>query len=269
MKKILALLLVLVVTRSAIAGKSFSGRPISRPSSSSKTFSSSKSFSRKSYSGTSKSYSSTPKSYSAKPTSTVDTLGGKAQIKVESRQAFNKGNAPKTTYQAGNKTIAIDPKDTEIRNLRNKLSHEKWTNRDLRQQQTFGNYYSRPVVVYQDPYPSFFWWWLLDRSLDERALFAYHHQSTMDQQRLRDLYKDAELEARVRQLERQGVQKDPAYTPAGIEPDLMYSNDYVDAAYNPSPSIVSWWTVLKIILGLTGIVFVGWLIWYVFIRVIP
>jgi len=30
----------------------------------------------------------------------------------------------------------------------------------------------RPVVVYHDPYSRFFWWWLLDRSLDDQAWWA-------------------------------------------------------------------------------------------------
>lgn len=119
--------------------------------------------------------------------------------------------------------------------LRGRLDQAKWESRQSRTTTFYGAYYSRPVVVYHDPYPSFFWWWLLDRSLEERAMWAYHHRSSMDEARYRDLLaKDAQLEARIRALEAQGVKRNPAYTPAGItDPDLMYDDNYVTAVYNP------------------------------------
>jgi hypothetical protein len=118
--------------------------------------------------------------------------------------------------------------------LRRQLDHERWVNREVRQERVFTPYYPRPVVVYQDPYSSFFWWWLLDQTLDQRAWWAYHHRDVMDQARYRDLLaKDAQLEARIRDLEAKGVQRDPAFTPNSIDPDLMYTKEYVEAAYNP------------------------------------
>src|SRR6266581_5526879 len=44
----------------------------------------------------------------------------------------------------------------------------------------FGSYGYRPWVYYNDPYSSLFWWWLLDRSMDEQAYWAYHHRYDMD-----------------------------------------------------------------------------------------
>ena len=198
-------------------------------------------------------------------------------MKVESRQLYTKGTTPKTEYKTASGTTAkIDPKDAKIERLRGQLDQQKWVNREQRQQQFYGAYYSRPVVVYNDPYPSMFWWWMLDRSLEERALWAYHHQSSMDQARYREMCaKDAQLEARVRQLEAQKVARDPNYAPKGMDPDLMYTNDYVDAVYNPhgtlpdddhGESSVTGWGVLKFIFWCCVIGFVIWLIWFVFIR---
>jgi hypothetical protein len=102
----------------------------------------------------------------------------------------------------------------------------------------FEPYYGRPVVVYQDPYSSWFWYWLLDQSLEQRALWAYHHRATMAEARYRELLaRDAQLEARIRELERQDVSRDPTYRPGDIDPDLMYSDAYVDAVYNPQPKV--------------------------------
>jgi hypothetical protein len=56
----------------------------------------------------------------------------------------------------------------------------------------------------------------------------------MDQRRYDDLLgRNVELAARVKQLEQDKITRDTSYTPAGIDPDLMYADDYVDAAYNP------------------------------------
>ena len=275
MKKILALLLLLSINFSveAASKKSYSG---SNSSYTTKSFSGSSSSSKpsttKSFSGSSSTTkpatpSASKTSYSAKPSKTTfDSSGGKEQQKVESRQQYNKGTTAKQEYKTptGN-TVKIDPKDTKIQNLRSQLDHQKWVNRDMRQQQFYGSYYSRPVVFFNDPYPSFFWWWLLDRSLDERAMWAYHHRHDMDQARYNSLLsKDAQLEAKIRQLEQQGIKRDVNYTPAGVEPDLMYSNEYVDAAYNPAGQTGT--GGLAIFLWICLGIFVIILVWFVFFR---
>ena len=221
------------------------------------------------FSSGNKTYSSSS-SNSIKPgKSNFDTIGAKEQTKVESRKLYNKGNETKTEYKTSSGTVAsIDPKDKKIDHLRTQLSHERWVNRDLRQQQFYGVYYSRPLVVYHDPYPSFFWWWLLDRSLDERAMWAYHHRYDMDNARYRDmLAKDAQLEARIRQLESQNITRNTAYVPNGMDNDLMYSNEYVDAVYNPAPTVHmetsgSVWFVLKFIFWIGVIVLAIYLVFF-------
>jgi hypothetical protein len=109
-------------------------------------------------------------------------------------------------------------------------------------------------VTYNDPYNSLFWWWLLDRSLDDRAWWAYHHRYDMDPARYQALIAtDQQLEARV-----------PNYAPAGLDRDLMYSDQYVSRAYSNRPTmlgVIAFW-----VLGVpTALAFVGffiWLIWF-------
>jgi hypothetical protein len=101
-----------------------------------------------------------------------------------------------------------------------------------------------PVIVYNDPYHSFFWYWLLSRNLESQASWTYHHRYVMDQARYNDLVnRNAELAARVNQLEDSKLPRDTSFTPPGIDPDLIYADDYVDAAYNPqevNPEPASW-----------------------------
>ncbi len=129
----------------------------------------------------------------------------------------------------------------------------------------FNPYYSRPVVIYRDPYNSLFWWWLLDRSIDDRACWAYHHRYDMDPARYQALVAtDQQLETRVEQLEAQQAPRDPNYVPAGVDRDLMYSDHYVAQSYSNRPTAVGviafWVLAVPTALGVTG--FFIWLIWF-------
>jgi hypothetical protein len=129
----------------------------------------------------------------------------------------------------------------------------------------FNPYWSRPVVIYHDSYSSYFWWWLLDRSLDDRAWWAYHHRYDMDPARYDALVaNDQQLQTRVEALEAQQAPRDPTYTPAGLDRDLMYSDQYVNRAYSNRPTmlgVIAFW-----LLGIpTALTLCGgfiWLVWF-------
>jgi len=129
----------------------------------------------------------------------------------------------------------------------------------------FNPYYSRPVVIYHDSYNSLFWWWLLDRSIDDRAWWTYHHRYDMDPARYQALVaSDQQLEARVEQLEAQQTPRDPTYVPPGVDRDLMYSDRYVQHSYSNRPTasgaLAFWVLAVPTALGVTG--FFIWLIWF-------
>jgi hypothetical protein len=137
--------------------------------------------------------------------------------------------------------------------------------RPIRIYNVFNPYRSRPWVVYRDPYDSLFWWWLLDRSLDDRAWWAYHHRYDMDPARYQALLAtDQQLEARVEQLEAQQPHRDANYVPPGLDRDLMYSEQYVAQTYSNRPTtlgvIVFWALGVPTALAFTG--FFIWLIWF-------
>jgi hypothetical protein len=139
------------------------------------------------------------------------------------------------------------------------------TTRPFRERTIFSPYISRPVVVYRDPYNSFFWWWLLDRSLDDRAYWAYHHRHDMDPARYQALVaENRELETRIDQLEAQQVPRDPNYVPPNVDRDLMYSDQYVARAHSNRPTrsgAVAFW-VLAIPTAVGLFVFLVWLIFF-------
>ena len=139
------------------------------------------------------------------------------------------------------------------------------SSRPVRIYNVFNCYSSRPWVTYQDPYNSLFWWWLLDRSIDDRAWWAYHHRYDMDPARYQALVaSDQQLESRVEQLENQQAPRDPNYTPPGVERDLMYSDRYVQQAYSNRPTtsgvFAFWLLAVPTALGVSGLFI--WLIWF-------
>jgi hypothetical protein len=219
-----------------------------------------------------------------KPTgkSSYDAAAAQSQRQTESRANFQKGQAPQSSYvDSTGATRKVDPRDAQIKQLRHELTYERWVNRDYRMRTYYGSYWSRPVVYYNDPYNSFFWWWLLDQSLETRAFWAYNHYDYMDRARYNDLLaRDANLRARVEQLEhQQGLTRNPNWAPQNMDYDLMVTDNVATAAYNPVPPpavpvgvapayhpvslLHVLWVLIKFIMVFA---FIAFLIWLVFIK---
>jgi hypothetical protein len=196
--------------------------------------------------------------------SSFDSKAAAAQQRAESKQQMQRAEAPRESYTVNGRTINIDPKDRKIQSLRQQLDHERWSNRELRQHNFYQSYYGRPVVVYHDPYSTLFWYYLLDRSIEQQAMWAYCHRADMDAARYNALLsRDARLAGRVAELERQNAARDPNYVLTGMDPDLQYSDEYIDAVYNPRPppNYVGW-TVLWVFIGLIVIATALYLIFF-------
>jgi len=189
------------------------------------------------------SFGGTPKSVSKQPTrSSFDTLAGEDARKVESRMAYDKANAPRTSYTTpAGTTRTIDPRDKQIEHLRGQLDRQTWINRQQREESFYRSWWGRPTISigygsYNDPYNPYWNSWLLSQPLNIMAMWVYSHQAYMDQSRLNALYaQNAQLQAEVAALAARGVPVDSTYTPPGVSPDLMYNDRYVNAAYNPQP----------------------------------
>lgn len=172
---------------------------------------------------------------------------------------------PRSEYKtASGQTKPIDPRKTE--GLRNSVDAERFATRAQRSETVYHVYHDRPPMAYHDPYGPLFMYMLLDRSTDERAAWAYHHKDSMDPARYEELLKrDAALESKIRALEANKVEKNPDHTLPGVDPDLQYSDDYVDAALNfeeddaESSSVPGWAIAVLIVCALIAIV--AFMIW--------
>ncbi len=242
----------------------------SRSSSSSRSSSGSRSSSSsgRTYSSGSKTYSSGKSSSSSKP-STLTSSGSNSfkrsspsqgattssrkpggtsfgrswsseANKASSQRRYEASTKPKATYKTpgpNGVTKPIAQNSLQVQTVRRYVTHERYVTYDNRASSFYGSYYSRPYY-YQDYFSPFLMGWLLSdvASSHDRALWAYHHQSDMDQTRYNELLqKDANLQAEINQLKSQNVPVDPAYVPSQMSsnPDLMYNKEFVDASYNP------------------------------------
>lgn len=207
---------------------------------------------------------------STKPTNTSTTFGNKLsqlQAKNESKTAFQKGTESKSTYiTPTGKSINIDPKDQHIVDLRNRLSQEKWTNHELRRDRFYSPYINRPLIVYNDPYSSYFHYWLLDQSVDTMAMFLFHHRYAMEDRYNSILLYNVQLQHRIAILESQNIKRDLSYTPSGItDPDLIYDTNYIHTVYNPVPSHLGRYFLFTFVSILCIILVIG-LIYLIFIK---
>lgn len=189
-----------------------------------------------------------PTSVSKKPAAeTFDKLSGTEARKTESRKAYEKSEAPATSYKTPTgKEVPIAKNDKSADYLRGRLDESRWQNRQQRTDGFYGSYYSRypstVVVHYGDYYHPYWNYWLLGQTVDVMSLWVYHHQMSMDTTRLNYLYsQNAELRARVAALERQGIPRDVTYTPRGVDADFMYDDGYVNACWNPRPKQVDYY----------------------------
>jgi hypothetical protein len=180
---------------------------------------------------------------------TWDVKGGQVQREVESQQVLRRAETTKPNYTTPTGTTKPIDQTSQSTKVIREISPTQYSERPMRHYTIYQNYYSRPVptVFYNDPYDHFFYWWLLDRTTSQQAYWVYNHYNDVDHARIADMYAhDMDLEARVRQLETEkGVNgRDPAWAPQGVDHDLMYGDDYVNAVYNPhtyyTPTPVNW-----------------------------
>ena len=143
-----------------------------------------------------------------------------------------------------------------------------FSTRQARIHRTYLSYYSRPQTYYRDPYSNFFWWWLLDQSLQDQAYWTYHHRYSMDPSRYQLLMQNQQLAQQVQMLENQQVVRDPSFTPSTLDRDLMYSDQYVQtAAHSPIAGVSTSGKILSRIfaIALFGVLSIS-VIWLIFFK---
>lgn len=178
-----------------------------------------------------------PTSVSKKPLApSFDTVAQAESKKASSRTAYERSETPASTYKTpAGKEVKIDPKDKESVNIRSKMTNDQWVRREERETSFYAPYASRPIVMYNDPYHPLLTYWLLSQSIENQALWMHHHQNSLsDSARVDAIYKEnAQLKAKVDALS--NTPRDPTWSPSGVDVDLPYNQNYVNASFNPKP----------------------------------
>lgn len=198
--------------------------------------------------------------------------------KSESKSVYTAPKiASKSTYTTpAGSTKEYSFKDITLKdNIQVKVQPEKIKNYETRNTTFYNRYYSsypnysHPVAYgsYNDYFNPFLMGWLMNSATsNQRAEWAYHHRDSMDDARYRELLKkDAELEAKVKKMEAEGVEKDPNYAPDDFkdDPDLMYNKDFVKDIDEENSAGEKIFAVFKwCFFCLVGII----LIWVIFIK---
>ena len=268
------------------SGKSYSSGSSSKPSTPSykPPSSSGKSYSSgsnppPSTTNSGKSYSSVPKqpadsgTSSRKPgSSDFNSDLSKSAKKQQSQIQYEASIKPKGAYitpKGESKPIKEDA--PSVSSVRRYVTHERYVTYDNRSSTFYQGYSPAP---YNDFFSPFLMGYLFSSAVNssDRAYWAYHHRDQMDEVRYREmLAKDAELKARIEALEKQGTPRDPNYVVPGMSenPDLQYSKEFVDAAYNPviveqerTTSTFPMWIVIVFV----AFTFLGIAAYYLFVK---
>lgn len=243
------------------SGSSSSGRSYSAP----KSNSSSSSSSKPSYSSPSKPSSnySAPKS-SSKPSSNYSSKSPSVESSSSSSSSVSSSSKPSTSVKPpingtsekalANKQLSSQNKyQAQIKNRAdtNTIKSKPYTEYTPKQRENRTNihitnyHYSHPYSYYSSQpffnvgggYSYIFWWMMMDWSAERRAQWFYHNQNNIDKDAYEKGMQDAVVAMEVAKLKAANTPVDSNYVDPEFKdnPDLMYSQEYVNDVVEPEP----------------------------------
>lgn len=214
-----------------------------------------------------------PGTTTAKPAPTRTDSATSAARRTQS-QVKRAGAKPKATIAStSGKPIKVagTPAAKSVRSM----SADRYNTRSSRRDSQFSSIPATQRTVYVerygggffgDPFSGLFMGYLLGQSLSHQAMFHHHHWNSYSAQRQQALLaENAALKAEMARMA--ATPRDPNFVPNGVDPDLIYSDEFVNAAYNPAPAPVQkksvFWPVFGSILLLSAL---GFGTYFVFFR---
>jgi hypothetical protein len=170
-----------------------------------------------------------------------------ANAKEQSRIKYEASKKPAESYtDRSGREVKIKPDDPGVKKVREVITVERYESRPIIIKQYYGPrydyYYSQPYIHVGGGFSHIFWYSMLEWDLNRRACWLYHHQYDIDQQLYNQQLQNAALRLEIERLRLQGVRPDPTYVDPKMRgnEDLMYSDEFVKAAYNPQPVTVGY-----------------------------
>ena len=195
---------------------------------------------------------------SKKPTTSVvnQSANASAAKEEQSRRAYVETQQakapPKSVYKTPEgKTVNVNTESVVTKTIREKPS--SYYQPAVRQQRTDVHiheyhyhhpsswYYSQPTVYVGGGYNSAFWWMMMEWDAERRAQWFYNHQNSIERDAYQRGMQDAAVAQRVAELKAQNARVNPDYVDPEFakDPSVMYTQDHIEAVYNPTVVPVS------------------------------
>jgi hypothetical protein len=96
----------------------------------------------------------------------------------------------------------------------------------------------------------------MEWSAERRAQWFYHNQHVIERDAYERGMRDAHVAEEVAKLKAQGVKPNPDYVDPEFknDPSAMYTQEYVEAAYNPPMAQTNWQVVVIMIWIVVGVI---------------
>jgi TolB-like protein len=159
---------------------------------------------------------------------------------------YRLGAAPKPAFQVAGQTFKIDPNATHTQRVR-ALKPEEFD--PIQRHSRVPDFYHRVLKEHYDeamrlprhhcgPFRWEFIYWTYYWPMHLRALWAYHHRRYIEEALWARWMAEVDFAAEIRRLEAQNLAVQDGYIPAeyaSTPTAMIYSDEYLDAAYNPIP----------------------------------
>jgi len=190
---------------------------------------------------------------------------------------------PRSTYTTSTgKTVNVQADSKTVKIIRDKPSTSYTPERRAERYETHvhNHHYSHPYNWYSSQptyyvgggYSSSFWWMMSEWSAERRAAWFYHNQHNIERDAYERGLRDSAVAAEVARLRARNEAVNSSYVDLQFadNPDLMYDQKYVEAAYNPTivpPSQPGDGSGVLVFFGiLAGLAVIAGLVWLIFVK---
>jgi len=195
--------------------------------------------------------SSRPATGSRKPTTGSTSSKARANQQAASKRKYettSKATAPaKTSYtNSKGKSVKVRKDSAAVTRMRSRPSSYYTPAARTTRHTTYitshnyshgyGWYHSQPYYSMGGGYSSAYWYMMMEWSAQRRATWLYNNQSNISSTAYQKGMQDAEVQQRLAALEAGGTARNGDYVDPEMadNPGMQYSQDYVEAAYNPT-----------------------------------
>lgn len=195
----------------------------------------------------------------------------------ESKAQFVKANAPKADFKTPTgQTVKIDPNSEDTKRVRNlpPESVDPVHRKEIVEKHYYHyygsryDYYRSQPPIYIGYYRPEFWYSTYDWDTHRQALWLYNNQSLINSDLWNQRMQNAAVRAEINQMQMQNMAHNSSYVDPEFanDPVAMYSDQYVDAAYNGQPVVASGSFGKWLCIIMSSMILLGLVLYFVFVH---